>query len=67
LHVTDEQIAERLKRDDAYWTGPRFVGLLFVTLAIAITVIYIMSSLYYNDWTWHPLAHDPAHELLPSN
>ena len=65
--MTDEQIAERLKRDDAYWTGPRFVGLLFLTLAIAISVIYAMSSLYYNDWTWHPLAHDPAHEILPSD
>ena len=65
--MTDEQIAERFKRHDAYWTGPRYVGLLLTTLTIAICVIYTMSSLYYNDWTWHPLAHDPAHELLPSH
>ena len=65
--MTDEQIAERTRRDDEFWTGPRYVGLLFATLTVAICVIYAMSSLYYDNWTWYPLAHDPAHELLPSN
>lgn len=64
--MTQQEIAT-LKAADAYWTGPRFVGLLFVTLAIAIAVIYSISSVYSGDWTWSPLAHDPAHELLPSD
>lgn len=64
--MTSEEVA-RLKASDEFWTGPRFVGLLFLTLAIAIAVIYSISSLYSGDWTWQPLAHDPAHELLPSD
>ena len=64
--MTNEEVA-RLKASDEFWTGPRFVGLLFVTLFLAISLIYTISSLYSNNWTWQPFAHDPAHEILPSD
>jgi hypothetical protein len=65
--VDDKQIAERLKADDATWDGPRLIGLLGVTLALALTVIYVISSLKSGDYTWHPFAHDNARELAPSS
>lgn len=58
---------ERFKREDKEWTPQRFITLLFVTLTISIATIYAISSLYYGDWTWHPLAWDPAHEAMPSD
>lgn len=64
--MTNEEV-ERLKAADEFWTPSRFVALLFGTLTIAIAVIYVMSSVYSDNWTWTPLAHDPAHELLPSD
>lgn len=64
--MTAEETA-RLKAADEYWTASRFVALLFGTLTVAICVIYAISSLYSNNWSWSPLAHDPAHELLPSD
>jgi hypothetical protein len=64
--MTNEEVA-RLKEADEFWTAGRFVALLFGTLFVAITVIYSISSLYSNNWTWQPFAHDPAHELLPSD
>ena len=64
--MNDQEIAERLKRDDEYWTGPRFLGLLGVTLSIAFTVIYIISSIRTGDYTWQPLANNPA-DVAPSD
>ncbi len=61
--MDDKQIAERLKADDAFWDGPRLIGLLGVTLALALTVIYVISSLKSDDYTWHPFAHDHEREL----
>ena len=45
----DVQQAERMAQkrfadEDRQWTGPKFIGLGFVTLAICITAIYLMSS-----------------------
>lgn len=59
----DKQILERLKADDATWDGPRLIGLLFVTLAIALAVIYFIASVRSGDYTWQPFAHDHAREL----
>ena len=59
--------AERFKREDEFWNAPRFMALLGGTLFAAIALIYVMSSLYSDNWVWHPLAHDPRHELLPSD
>jgi hypothetical protein len=40
-----EDIAEkRFEEQDKRWTGPRFIGLGVVTLAIAITIIFFMSK-----------------------
>jgi hypothetical protein len=64
--MTNEEAA-RIKQEDEFWNASRFTTLLFVTLGAAITLIYVMSSLYSGNWTWHPLAHDPAHEILPSD
>jgi hypothetical protein len=64
--MTHEE-TERLKAADEYWTASRFVALLFGTLTVAIAFIYVISSLYSDNWVWRPLAHDPAHEILPSD
>jgi hypothetical protein len=64
--MTSEEVA-KLKAADEYWTASRFVKLLFGTLFLAICLIYAMSSVYSNNWVWRPFAHDPAHELLPSD
>lgn len=65
--MDDKQIAERLERDDQTWTGPRLIGLLFATLAVALTVIFVISSLKSGDYSWHPFAHDNARELPMSD
>jgi hypothetical protein len=40
-----EQIAEkRFNAEDKIWVGPKFFMLGFVTLAICITTIYLMST-----------------------
>jgi hypothetical protein len=39
-----EQVAEkRFAEEDQRWTGPRFIGIGVLTLAIAISLIYLMS------------------------
>jgi hypothetical protein len=60
--VTNDEIQKRLERDDEFWTGPRFVGLLFGTLGVALAFIYFIASVRSGDYTWHPLAHDPVTE-----
>ncbi len=62
----DQRVKERLDRDDKVWDGPRLNILLAVSLAIAIAVIYTIASVRSMDFTWNPLAHDPAHEIRPS-
>ena len=42
---TAEQAAQRRFNDeDKRWTGPKFIGLGVVTLTVAISLIYFMSS-----------------------
>ena len=65
--MDDNQIAKRLEKDDAFWDGPRLIGLLFGTLAIALTVIFVISSLKSGDYSWHPFAHDNERELPMSD
>lgn len=62
----EKDIQERLEQQDAYWTGPRLTYLLFASIAVSIAVLFVISSLRSGDFTWQPLAHDPAHEILPS-
>jgi hypothetical protein len=41
-----EQIAaKRFDAEDKRWSGPRFIMLGVVTLAICVTTIYLMSSM----------------------
>ena len=40
-----EQVAQkRFAEEDRQWTGPKFIGLGIVTLAICISLIYFMST-----------------------
>lgn len=43
------------------------MGLLGLTLAVALSVIYFISSVRSGDYTWQPFAHDPEAELAPSS
>jgi len=61
--VDDKQIEQRLAQDDATWNGPRLIALLLGTLAVALTVIFVISSLKSGDYSWHPFAHDNEREL----
>jgi hypothetical protein len=41
---TAEEIAQkRFDEEDRHWTAPRFFALGFATLAIALTLIFLMS------------------------
>ncbi|MGD0674649.1 MAG: hypothetical protein ABSC94_04480 [Polyangiaceae bacterium] len=43
--ATAEQIAqERFDSEDKRWSGPRFIWLGAITLAIALSTIYLMST-----------------------
>lgn len=64
--MDDKQIEQRLAREDQTWNGPRLHVLLFVTLGIALAIIYTIASWRTLDFTWSPLAHDPGHEILPA-
>ncbi len=35
----------RMREYDRHWNGPKFVGMLVVTLAVALTVIYGLASM----------------------
>lgn len=60
--MDDKYYEDRLKSEDEFWTAPRFVGLLFVTLSAALVVIFVIASLKSGDYSWHPLANDPVRE-----
>lgn len=43
--ATAEEVAQkRFNEEDKRWDGPKFVGLAVVTLAIALSLIYFMST-----------------------
>ncbi|MDP9151473.1 MAG: hypothetical protein M3O36_16255 [Myxococcota bacterium] len=43
--ATAEEIAEkRFAEEDRRWTGPRFIALAVVTLVLALSLIYFMST-----------------------
>ncbi len=42
---TAEEVAQkRFAEEDKRWTGPKYIGLGIVTLAICLTLIYLMST-----------------------
>lgn len=57
----------KLSPVDQAWTGSRFIGLLLVTLTIALIVIYTIASVKSGDFSWHPFAHDLERHTLESS
>lgn len=70
---TEQQRAARIAHEEATWTGPKFMGLLGATLAVALAIIYTIASYPtesrpYWDFTWHPFAKTPsAVDFKPSS
>lgn len=46
IPVTDAERA-RIEKIDATWTGPKLIVLLVITLAFALTVLYLASAGYF--------------------
>ncbi|MDW8246336.1 MAG: hypothetical protein RMJ84_07150 [Sandaracinaceae bacterium] len=59
----EKEILDRLEKEDEYWNGPRFIALLFITLGIALLIIYVIASIKSGDFSWPFLAHDVKKEL----
>ncbi len=68
---------KRVEREEHFWTAPRLVGLMFASLAVALTVLYSManyvdggkSETYWDTWLYpggmiNELTYE---ELEPSN
>ena len=70
---TQEQAAARIAHEEATWTGPKFIGLLFGTLFVALVVIYTIASYPtesrpFWDFSWYPFGKTPsADDLRPSS
>ncbi len=45
--VTEAE-AKQLEERDLWWTGPRLVGLLLVTMSIVLTVLYVAASVSFD-------------------
>jgi hypothetical protein len=43
MPTAEEIAAKRFAEEDKEWSGPRFILLGFVTLAIALSIIFMMS------------------------
>lgn len=49
----------KLSPVDRAWTGTRFVGLLVVTLTLALALLYFLASVRSGEYAWDTfLAHD---------
>jgi hypothetical protein len=44
MPTAEEAAQEQFDADDKQWTGPKFIGLGVITLAIALSAIYWMSA-----------------------
>ena len=44
MATSEEAAAKRFAEEDKNWTGPKFIGLGIVTLAICLSLIYFMST-----------------------
>jgi hypothetical protein len=56
---TEQQRLARIDREELTWTGPKFIGLLFVTVFFALCVIYTIASYPtqsrpFWDFRWYP-------------
>jgi hypothetical protein len=70
---SEAQRMTRIEREEAAATGPKFVALLFATLAVALAVIYTIASYPtasrpFWDFSWYPFGKTPsAADLKPSS
>ncbi|HEX5656716.1 MAG TPA: hypothetical protein VFX59_05945 [Polyangiales bacterium] len=70
---SEAQRLSRIEREEAWASGPKFVGLLFGTLAVALVVIYTIASWPtesrpFWDFSWYPFGKTPtAADLKPSS
>jgi hypothetical protein len=39
-----DRMAERTRKQDLFWTGPRLIGLSFATLAVAFALLWSMAE-----------------------
>ena len=39
-----DALAESVAKSDAFWTGPKLIGLCFVTLALALGLLWAMAD-----------------------
>jgi hypothetical protein len=39
-----DSMAARTEKEDAFWTGPRLIGLSFATLAVAFALLWSMAQ-----------------------
>ena len=68
-----ESHEQRIAREEAEWTGPKFMGLLVSTLVVAIAFIFTIASYPtesrpYWDFSWYPFGKTPgAEDLKPSS
>ena len=44
MSMSEEAAEKRFAAQDKQWTGPKYIGLGVVTLAICISLIYLMST-----------------------
>lgn len=70
---SEAQRLSRIEREEAAASGPKFVALLFATLAVALVVIYTISSWPtvsrpFWDFSWYPFGTTPKEaDLKPSS
>lgn len=70
---TEQQRADRIAREEATWTGPKFLALMGATLVVALMVIYTIASYPtesrpFWDFSWYPFGTTPkADDLKPSS
>lgn len=70
---TEEQRLARIAREEATWTGPKFMGLMVGTLIVALAIIYTIASVPtksrpFWDFSWYPFGKTPdARDLKPSS
>jgi hypothetical protein len=70
---TEAQRLARIEGEEAAATGPKFIALLFATIAVALVVIYTIASWPtesrpFWDFSWYPFGKTPtAADLKPSS
>ncbi len=70
---TEAERSARIAHEEATWTGPKLVGLMFATLAVALLVIFTIASYPtksrpFWDFSWYPFGKTPSEaDLKPSS